>query len=50
VRNRYDVVGLPMSYLIGRDGKISGRIVGVIDWASEDAFEMIETLLQQSSS
>jgi len=50
VRNRYDVVGLPMSYLIGRDGKISGRIVGVIDWASEDAFEMIEALLQQSSS
>ena len=50
VRNRYDVVGLPMSYLIGRDGKVSGRVVGVIDWASEDAFEMIEALLRQSSS
>ncbi len=49
VRNRYDVVGLPMSYLIGRDGKVSGRVVGVIDWASPSAAEMIETLLQQSS-
>jgi len=49
VRNRYDVVGLPMSYLIGRDGKISGRVVGVIDWTSPDAFEMVEVLLQDAS-
>ncbi len=46
VRNRYDVVGLPMSYLIGRDGKISGRVVGVIDWDSPAAYEMVESLLQ----
>ncbi len=49
VRNRYEVVGLPMSYLIGRDGKISGRVVGVIDWTSPDAHEMIEMLLQKSA-
>ncbi len=49
VRNRYEVVGLPMSYLIGRDGKISGRVVGMIDWASADAYTMIEALLQKSS-
>ncbi len=48
VRNRYEVVGLPMSYLIGRDGKISGRVVGVIDWTSRDAIHLIETMLQQS--
>jgi len=49
VRNRYEVVGLPMSYLIGRDGKISGRVVGVIDWTSPDALEMIEILLKNGS-
>lgn len=49
VRNRYEVVGLPMSYLIGRDGKISGRIIGIIDWNSPEAYQTIEQLLGQPS-
>ena len=47
VRNRYEVVGLPMSYLIGRDGKISGRVIGATDWDSPQAFALVEHLLQQ---
>lgn len=47
VRNRYEVVGLPMSYLIGRDGKISGRVIGIIDWESPEAQQIIEQLLGQ---
>jgi peroxiredoxin len=47
VRNRYEVVGLPMSYLIGRDGKISGRIIGITEWDSPQAFALVEHLLQQ---
>jgi len=47
VRNRYEVVGLPMSYLIGRDGKMSGRIIGIKAWDSPEAFALIEHLLTQ---
>jgi peroxiredoxin len=47
VRNRYEVVGLPMSYLIGRDGKISGRVIGITRWDSPEAFALVEHLLRQ---
>ena len=47
VRNRYEVVGLPMSYLIGRDGKISGRVIGTTKWDSPQAFALVEHLLQE---
>jgi len=46
-RNRYEVVGLPMSYLIGRDGKISGRVIGIKSWDSPQAFALVEHMLQQ---
>jgi peroxiredoxin len=45
VRKRYEVVGLPMSYLIGRDGRFSGRILGSRDWQDPQAFDYIESLL-----
>jgi len=45
VRNRYAVRGLPMTYLIGRDGKIIGRIIGERDWSSPEAKNMLESLL-----
>jgi len=48
VRNRYEVVGLPMSYLIGLDGKISGRVIGIAKWDSPEAFALVEHLLQQT--
>ncbi len=47
VRNRYEVVGLPMSYLIGRDGKISGRLIGSREWDSPEADAVVTTLLGQ---
>jgi peroxiredoxin len=50
LRNTYEVVGLPMSYLIGRDGKISARIIGARAWDSPEAFDLIEYLLKQSPS
>ncbi len=45
VRNRYAVRGLPTTYLIGKDGKIIGRIIGERDWASAAAQRMLESLL-----
>ncbi len=47
VRNRYEVVGLPMSYLIGRDGKISGRVIGIREWDSPEADAVVTMLLAQ---
>lgn len=49
VRNRYEVMALPMSYVIGRDGKISGRAVGGQAWNSPDGRRVIEDLLQSDS-
>jgi len=45
VRNRYEVTGLPTSYVIGRDGKISGRAIGSRDWNTPQARKYIESLL-----
>ncbi len=47
VRNRYEVIGLPMSYFIGRDGKISGRIIGVRQWAGKEAESAVRALLEK---
>jgi len=47
VRNTYEVVGLPMTYLIGRDGKISGRLLSSRDWSSAASIAVIEDLLQR---
>lgn len=46
-RKRYEVVGLPMSYLLGRDGKFSGRVIGLRDWTSDGARAFIEDLLDE---
>jgi peroxiredoxin len=45
VRNQYEVAALPTSYLVGRDGKISGRAVGTRSWDEPGGREVIETLL-----
>jgi peroxiredoxin len=45
-RARYGVRALPLTYIIGRDGRIVGRIFGERDWSSPSAGTMIEALLQ----
>jgi len=45
VRNRYAVRALPMTYVIGRDGKMIGRVFGERDWSSSAAFRMLDKLL-----
>jgi peroxiredoxin len=45
VRNDYEVMALPTSYIIGRDGKIAGRVTRSKDWASEKADALIESML-----
>jgi len=47
VSDLYKVSGLPASYLIDRDGKLISHIVGSEDWASAEAFSLMDTLLAQ---
>jgi len=44
VRNSYEVSALPTTYVIGADGKISGRIIGAIDWDMAMFRELIDML------
>jgi hypothetical protein len=44
VRQSYGVIGLPTSFLIGRDGRAVSR---AIDWASVEARALIESLLME---
>jgi len=48
VRTTYEVTGLPFSYMIARDGRISGRIVGAREWDTSPATDLIELLLGQA--
>jgi peroxiredoxin len=45
VRKDYEVTALPMTYIIGKDGKISGRMYGGREWAGEGADALMEHLL-----
>lgn len=45
VEGVYNVSGLPTTYVIGRDGRIEGRIVGAREWDSEEYRRRIEELL-----
>jgi peroxiredoxin len=45
VEGVYNVSGLPTTYVIGRDGRIEGRIVGAREWDSEEYRGRIEELL-----
>ena len=47
VRNRYEVVALPMSYLIGRDGRFSARMLGTREWQGPEITAFIESLLAE---
>ncbi|MCF6210915.1 MAG: TlpA family protein disulfide reductase [Gammaproteobacteria bacterium] len=45
--DRYQVSGIPVSFLIDRQGRIAAHVLGSKDWASELAFLQVEGLLRQ---
>lgn len=48
VRKQYEVVALPTTYLIGRDGRFAGRVLGAREWNSEQGRLLVQGLLQQT--
>jgi len=43
----YHVSVLPVTYIIGKDGLLLGRVVGDRDWASEEADELMKVVLSE---
>ena len=46
VRRSYEVTALPTSYIIGRDGKITGKILGAREWDGGEAVRLVANLLE----
>jgi peroxiredoxin len=47
VRQSYGVIGLPTSFLIGRDGRAVARAIGPREWGTAEARALIESLLME---
>jgi thiol-disulfide isomerase/thioredoxin len=47
ITKSYGVIGLPASFLIGRDGRAVARAIGPREWASVEARALIESLLME---
>jgi len=45
IGNVYGVQAIPTSFIVNRDGKIIGRVVGSIYWDTPQVFALIEALL-----
>lgn len=50
VRRRYEVQALPTSYIIGRDGRFLGRVLGARDWYSQEAEALLQALLEKGEN
>ena len=50
VTARYGVIGLPTTFILGRDGRAVALAVGSRDWASATALEIAETLLGEPAT
>ena len=48
VTDRYKVRGIPAVFLLDRQGRIAGKLVGGADWSSETAHTLIERLLEEA--
>jgi len=49
VANTYGIRAIPTTYLLDPEGRIVGRALGARDWASADAFKLIEQLLSKTN-
>ncbi len=47
VRRNYEIFALPTSYIIGRDGRFLGKIVGERRWDEPEFTELFERLLSR---
>ena len=48
VNNQYRIRGIPAVFLLDRQGRLAGQLVGGADWESSAAHKLIEQLLQEA--
>ena len=48
VTDQYRVRGIPAVFLVDRQGRLAGKLVGGADWSSDTAYAIIEQLLQEA--
>lgn len=48
VNDQYRIRGIPAVFLVDRQGRIAGKLVGGADWSSDTAYGLIEQLLQEA--
>jgi thioredoxin-related protein len=46
---KYDVYGIPVSYLIDRKGNIVYRLSGYIDWGSSEIRSLVNSLIKEQT-
>lgn len=46
----YGIRAIPTTFLINPEGKIVGKAVGAREWASQDAFDLIEHLIPETEA
>ena len=43
----YDVFGIPVSFLIDKQGKVAQKLTGAIDWGSKDIRSLLNDLIDE---
>mgnify|MGYP003681900584 CR=1 FL=1 len=47
VANTYRITSIPTTYLLDPEGRVVGKALGARNWASQDAFKLIEHFLSK---
>jgi peroxiredoxin len=49
VAKKYDVFGIPVSYLIDKEGRIVYKLSGIVDWSSREIRSLVNNLISEGS-
>lgn len=49
VAKKYDVFGIPVSYLIDREGRVVFRLSGYVDWGSKEIRSLVNSLINEQA-
>jgi len=49
VAKKYDVFGIPVSYLIDREGRVVLRLTGFVDWSSKEIRSLVSNLINEQA-
>lgn len=50
IRREYGVIGVPTTFIIGRDGRAVARAIGPREWAGPRSLELLRTLLNEAAN